>query len=99
MPNRPTLLSQWLLLLGIQTALLALAPTPSYSRPSDAARDLFIETAPNIKIHARVSGPLHPKHTLILIPGWRLTAAIWQEQFMRFSKDRRVIAIDSRSQG
>jgi non-heme chloroperoxidase len=39
-----------LLVLGIQSALLALASTPVYSRPSDSARDLFIETAPNVKI-------------------------------------------------
>lgn len=36
---------------------------------------------------------------LVLIPGWTLTASLWNEQLHRFSSDRRVIAIDSRSQG
>jgi hypothetical protein len=34
--------------------------------------------------------------TLVLIPGWRLTASIWSHQIETFGKERRVLAIDDR---
>jgi non-heme chloroperoxidase len=62
-------------------------------------RDAFVNVSPDVRIHVLVAGPASAKHPLVLIPGWRLTAAIWKEQFAAFSKDRRVIVIDPRSQG
>ena len=66
---------------------------------SSAPRSEFIEVAPHVKLHILDSGSASARPTLVLIPGWRLTASIWAHQIDAFSRDRRVIAIDPRSQG
>jgi non-heme chloroperoxidase len=45
------------------------------------------------------SGTTTRKSTLLLIPGRRMTAAIWHDQIRALGKDRKVVAIDPRSQG
>ena len=62
-------------------------------------RDVMIDVAPNVKIHVIESGPSSDQPALVLIPGWRLPASIWTSQIDIFSSERRVLAIDSRSQG
>jgi microsomal epoxide hydrolase len=72
------------------------------SGPSLAAtprRDVMIDVAPDVRIHAIEAGSNRDRPALVLIPGWRLTASIWNEQIDTFAKDRHVIAIDPRSQG
>lgn len=60
----------------------------------------FVAGADNVRIHYLQSGPVDARHTLLLIPGWRISASIWSKQLSYFSGWRyRVIAIDSRSQG
>lgn len=61
----------------------------------------FVAVAPGVRIHVVRAGPSNGARApaLVLIPGWRLTTAVWREQIDRFSKDRTVIAIDPRSQG
>jgi len=71
----------------------------SAAQAASAPRDLFVNVAPNVRIHVRVAGPESDKPTLVFIPGWRLTASIWKEQLASFSQDRRVIIMDPRSQG
>lgn len=78
---------------------LALNMSLSMAQPAPATRDIFVNTAPNVRIHVRVSGAQSKNHPLVLIPGWRLTASIWKEQVSTFSKDRQLIVIDPRSQG
>ncbi len=59
-----------------------------------------IEVAPNVRLHVIDEGPRDgPRPTLVLIPGWTFDAEIWRHEIDRFAKDRRVIAIDPRSQG
>lgn len=61
--------------------------------------DTMIDVAPGVRIHAIEAGSDRGNAALVLIPGWRLTASIWHEQIDTFARDRRVIAIDPRSQG
>ena len=61
--------------------------------------DRFVEAAPGVRIHLVDAGASTAKPTLVLIPGWRLTVKVWREQIATFARDRRVIAIDPRSQG
>jgi non-heme chloroperoxidase len=74
--------------LNLPTALAATAPHDSY-----------VKVASDVRIHVQVSGPANSKHPLVLIPGWRLTTSIWKQQVATFSKDRRTIVVDPRSQG
>jgi non-heme chloroperoxidase len=71
----------------------------SAAQAAAAPHDLFVGVSRDVQIHIRVAGPASAKHSLVLIPGWRLTASIWKEQLATFSKERRVIVIDPRSQG
>jgi microsomal epoxide hydrolase len=52
-----------------------------------------------IRIHYLQSGDSKSARALILIPGWRLPAFLWNEQLTKFAPTIRVIAIDPRSQG
>lgn len=81
-------------------AVLALSSLSlSVAQAASAPRDLFVDVSPNVQIHVRVAGAGNAKHPLVFIPGWRLTAAIWKQQVETFSKERRVIVLDPRSQG
>jgi non-heme chloroperoxidase len=69
------------------------------SQSAAAIREGFITTDAGIRIHYLESGDSASKRALILIPGWRLPAYLWNEQLQVFSPTIRVIAIDPRSQG
>lgn len=68
------------------------------TQPADNGREGYFTTDDGARIHYLHAGAGHAP-ALVLIPGWTLTATLWREQLQRFSKDRLVIAIDSRSQG
>jgi non-heme chloroperoxidase len=81
------------LLLGL--ALNAVSQTTS----SSAVTEGYTTTASGVRIHYLQSGPESSKNAIILIPGWRLPAYLWDEQLKRLGREHRVIAIDPRSQG
>ncbi|WP_233843378.1 alpha/beta hydrolase [Dyella sp. 2HG41-7] len=64
-----------------------------------AINDGYFTTDDGARIHYLRAGDSHTAPALVLIPGWTLTATLWREQLQRFSNDRSVIAVDSRSQG
>jgi microsomal epoxide hydrolase len=79
----------------IATFLILIALVRSVS-----AAEGYIDTAPDVRIHYLEAGPSDAKHSLLLIPGWQTSLAIWSAQLDYFSaQGYRVIAIDSRSQG
>jgi Predicted hydrolases or acyltransferases (alpha/beta hydrolase superfamily) len=76
---------------------LSLAATTPVAAETDQG---FVAGADHVRIHYLQSGPADARHTLLLIPGWRISAAIWSKQLGYFSRHQyRVIAMDSRSQG
>jgi pimeloyl-ACP methyl ester carboxylesterase len=85
-------------LLPLRSALAVISCFVSFSA-SSAPRSRLVEVAPHVQLHVLEDGRNSAKPTLVLIPGWRLTASIWSYQIEAFSHDRRVIAIDPRSQG
>jgi non-heme chloroperoxidase len=64
-----------------------------------AIRDKYCALGDGIRIHYLESGADSGAPDLVLIPGWRLPAFLWDEQLRTFSAMTRVIAIDPRSQG
>jgi non-heme chloroperoxidase len=65
-----------------------------------APADGFVDVADHVSIHYLQSGQANAPHTLLLIPGWRISSSIWDKQITYFTTlGYRVIAIDSRSQG
>ena len=64
-----------------------------------AIQEGFATTQDGIRIHYLESGDLASPRALVLIPGWRLPAYLWNEQLEKFSRSMRVLAIDPRSEG
>jgi len=62
-------------------------------------RDGNVTTSGGVWIHYLEAGDAASARTLVLIPGWRLPAFLWEEQLKNFGRTNRVIAIDPRSQG
>ncbi len=71
----------------------------SQTPPTAAITEHTATTSSGISIHYLQSGQPKAERALILIPGWRLPAYLWNRQLREFSGLMRVIAIDSRSQG
>ena len=70
------------------------------SATSAQARERDVDVAPGIRLHVVDSGPEDARlPTLVLIPGWGFAGSVWSAQIDAFDDDRRVIAIDPRSQG
>ena len=81
-------------------AVTAFALAQARGRPETgrAIRQGFAVTD-GIRIHYLESGNAVSPRALVLIPGWRLPAYLWNEQLRKFAPMIRVIAIDPRSQG
>ena len=69
------------------------------SLPAYSQQDGNITTSDGIRIHYVSDGEKNSHSPVIFIPGWSFTSQIWQTQMEHFAKNRRVIAIDPRSQG
>jgi non-heme chloroperoxidase len=87
-------------ILLISLSLLACAGEAHENVAAPAAiRSGFSTTRSGIRIHHLESGNARSRRALILLPGWRLPAYLWEGQLREFGRTTRVIAIDPRSQG
>ena len=59
----------------------------------------MIKTAEGVQLRVVEAGKQGALPPLVLIPGWSMSAEVWQHQIDVSAKDRRVIAFDPRSQG
>src|SRR5256885_2625576 len=66
---------------------------------SAAAAERTIDVGDGVKIRYLDSGAIDTKTPLLLVTGWRMPAEVWALQIARFGKERRVVAVDPRSQG
>ncbi|WP_158628917.1 alpha/beta fold hydrolase [Dyella choica] len=82
----------------VASVLVALAPV-IHADQAAAIGNGYFSTDDGARIHYLQAGQDRAAPALVLIPGWTLTASLWREQLQRFSAHRRVIAVDSRSQG
>jgi non-heme chloroperoxidase len=82
------LLVSWSLCIFLVTPAVAQAPIEG---------DVTVE--PGVQIHYVDAGPRDAKSTLLFVPGWSMTTAVWRDQIARFSPSARVVSIDPRSQG
>ena len=84
--------------ISVLTVLLAaVALAPAWGDESAPARkDGEVTASDGAKIHYVEAGQ---GSSLVLIPGWTLSAEIWEPQIAHFSKSHRVVAFDPRGQG
>jgi non-heme chloroperoxidase len=84
--------------LALLAALTLLATIPN-SRAAGEISEGFTAGADQVRIHYWYAGTGDARHTLLLVPGWRISASIWSKQLAYFpGHGYRVIAMDSRSQ-
>jgi len=55
--------------------------------------------AGGVRIHYVEAGQRSAKSTLLFIPGWAMSSAVWRDQLAAFASTAHVVAIDPRSQG
>jgi non-heme chloroperoxidase len=90
----------WVIIALVLVGSLSLSSTRATCPiAADTVTEGYAGTSSGVKIHYLQSGDISSKHALILIPGWRLPAYLWNEQLTRFAPVTRVVAIDPRSQG
>ena len=89
-------MSRWLALVAIFSGL---GFSVSWGAENVVA-DGFVAGGDQTRIHVLQSGNADAQRSLLLIPGWRVSAQIWSHQLRALpSSGYRVVAIDSRSQG
>lgn len=64
-----------------------------------SAAERTVDVGDGVKIRCLDSGQAGAKTPVLLVTGWRIAAEVWAPQIARFEKERRVVAIDPRSQG
>jgi microsomal epoxide hydrolase len=69
--------------------------------PAEDWRSGYVTTPDGVRIHYVEATPqgVAAEPSLLFVPGWTLTAEIWQPQIDHFRSLRRVVAMDPRSQG
>jgi non-heme chloroperoxidase len=86
------------LLLAI-VMLAGLIAGSAAAQPRAATREGQVEVEGGVRIHFVEAGDRAAKATLLLVPGWSMSSAVWRDQIARFAPVARVVAIDPRSQG
>jgi len=81
-------------LLAVCLPLVAL-PIAATAQP----RSGDIPVAGGVRIHYVEDGVADAKVTLLFVPGWATSTAVWRDQMARFAAGARVVSIDPRSQG
>ena len=97
MPGRPVVATrEWMvpgcvLLLGVMIAMAI----PATGR----AQERMVPVDSGVSLRVLDMGRASREPAMVLVPGWGTSADIWREEAERFSKRRRVVAVDPRSQG
>ncbi len=80
-------------------ALLVLASCAQV--PQAPARDDagYVTVAEGVRIRYVEAGDRTSPTTILFIPGWGTSSAIWRDEMAAFAKQARVVSIDPRSQG
>lgn len=69
------------------------------AKPQPELRSGDVVVAEGVRIHYVDAGDLRASRTIVLVPGWCTSSAIWRDQIAALSATSRVVSIDPRSQG
>jgi non-heme chloroperoxidase len=81
------------------STLLLLLSTAVGAHTTPPLREGDVDVGSGIRIHYVDGGNRHAKTTLLFIPGWSMSTAVWRDQMNLFADSARVVSIDPRSQG
>lgn len=84
--------------------LLVMCLLPSLVLANDIARtpplsSAFVTAPDGARIHYLHGGTTNAQPAIVFIPGWTWSASIWETQMATLAPERRVVAMDPRSQG
>jgi len=80
----------------IAILLACLAALPAWADPGVVQHHRYFETSDHVRLHYIEAGRGRP---IVLVPGWRMPAWIWQRQIDDLARTWRVVALDPRGQG
>lgn len=87
-------------LLALLAVLLSMTlPAVGATQTAPTGRTGDVPVGSDVRIHYVEQGDPNAKLSLLFVPGWATSTAVWRDQMARFSSSARVIAIDPRSQG
>jgi pimeloyl-ACP methyl ester carboxylesterase len=81
------------------STLLLLLSTAIGAHGASSMREGDVEVGSGVRIHYVDGGDPQAKITLLFIPGWSMSTAVWRDQMNFFADSARVVSIDPRSQG
>ncbi|MBS0297826.1 MAG: alpha/beta hydrolase [Proteobacteria bacterium] len=94
-------MAPWIRIVGAACALAlcAAGAAQAQSQAQPQPRSAMVDVGGGVQLHVLETGTASNAPTIVLIPGWRLTASVWSHQLETFGRTHRVIAFDPRSQG
>lgn len=81
--------------LCLALGLGACATAPAASSPN--SHEITVEK--DVSIHVVEGGDRNARTTLLFVPGWGMSTAVWRDTMAAFAPRARVVSIDPRSQG
>ena len=87
------------LLALLVVSLVLASPAAGATQTAPAGRAGDVPVGSDVQIHYVEHGDPNAKVSLLFVPGWATSTAVWRDQMARFSSSARVVAIDPRSQG
>lgn len=94
-------MAPWIRIAGAACALALCAAGAAQAQSQAQPQPLsaMVDVGGGVQLHVLETGTASNAPTIVLIPGWRLTASVWSHQLEVFGRSHRVIAFDPRSQG
>lgn len=87
-------------LLALLVVLLSITlPAVAATQSAPAGRVGDVPVGGDVRIHYVEHGDPNAQVSLVFVPGWATSTAIWRDQMARFSSGARVVSMDPRSQG
>ena len=80
-------------------ALIVIAAVWGAAATHATTREGYVDVGGGVRLHYVDAGDRGAPATIVLIPGWCMTTAVWRDQIAALAATARVIAIDPRSQG
>jgi non-heme chloroperoxidase len=83
---------------SVLVLVVSVASVCVYTAGIGRAKSRFVKLPDGVRIRYLENGKGRGP-TLLFVPGWMMTAEIWEQQMARFAPTHHVVAIDPRSQG
>jgi pimeloyl-ACP methyl ester carboxylesterase len=84
---------------ALLVAALVVAANAVVAQTTSAMRAGDVAVGDGVRIHYVDGGDAKSSTTILFVPGWSMSSAVWRDQMLAFAATARVVSIDPRSQG